>query len=99
MGTGDTMWILVRLVQHIWDTGDIPQKILFAVIVLIPMGTSGDFRGSRLLEVIWKVIERIIDARLKCVLLHNALHAFRPGRSRGTGIMEVKMAQQLASLE
>ena len=52
-----------------------------------------------MLEVVWKVIERVIDARLKCVPLHDALHGFRPGRSCRTGIMEVKLAQQLASLE
>ena len=45
------------------------------------------------------MIERIIDAKLKCVPLHNALHGFRPERSCGTGIMEVKLAQQLTSLE
>ena len=73
--------------------------MLLTVVVLIPKGNSGDFRGIGLLEVMWKVMERIEDARLKCVLLHDALHGFRPGRSCGTGIMEVKLAQQLASLE
>ena len=67
--------------------------------VLIPRETSEDFRRIEILEVIWKVIERIIDAKLKCVPLHNALHGFRPERSCGTGIMEVKLAQQLTSLE
>jgi hypothetical protein len=98
-GAGDTWRLFVRLVQHIWDTGEIPQKMLLTIIVLIPKGNSGDFRGIGLLEVVWKVIERVIDARMKCVLLHDALHGFRPGRSCGTGIMEVKLAQQLAGLE
>ena len=73
--------------------------MLITIVVLIPKGNSGDFRGIGLLEVIWKVLERVMDARLKCVPLHDALHGFRPGRSCGTGIMEVKLAQQLASLE
>ena len=76
--------MLPRLVQHIWDTGEIPQKMLLIIIILM---------------VIWKVIERIIYARLKCVLLHDALHGFRTGRSCSTGIMELKLAQQLAGLE
>ena len=78
------MWMLPRLIQHIWDTGEIPQKMLLIVIILM---------------VTWKVIEHIIYARLKCVLLLDALHGFRTGRSCSTGIMEVKLAQQLASLE
>ena len=52
-----------------------------------------------ILMVIWKVIKCIIYVRLKCVLLHDALHGFRTGRSCSTGTMEVKMTQQLASLE
>ena len=85
--------------QHIWDTGEIPAQMLLTIIVLIPKGNSGDFRGIGLLEVIWKVIEKVIDARLKCVPLHDALHGFRPGRGCSTAIMEVKLAQQLGSLE
>ena len=87
------------MVRHIWNTGEIPARMLLTIVVLIPKGNSGDFRGIGLLEVVWKVVERIIDARLKCVPLHDALHGFRKGRGCGTGIMEVKLAQQLGSLE
>ena len=58
-GTGDTWRMLVRLIQHIWDTGEIPAQMLLTVVVLIPKGTSGDFRGIGLLEVVWNVVERI----------------------------------------
>ena len=71
--------------------------MLLTIIVLIPKGNSGDFRGIGLLEVVWKVIEKIIDARLKCVPLHDALHGFRPGRGCSTAIMEVKLATQLGN--
>ena len=47
----------------------------------------------------WKVIEKIIDAHLKCAPLHDALHGFRPGRGCSTATMEVKLAAQLGSLE
>ena len=93
MEADDTWPMPIRLVHHIWDTGKIPQRMLLAIIVLTPKGISGNFRGIGLLEVIWKVIERIIDARLKCVPLYDALHGFWPGRSCGPGIMEVKLAQ------
>ena len=98
-GAGDTWRLLVRLVKHIWDTGEIPSQMLLTIIVLIPKGNSGDFRGIGLLEVVWKVIEKIIDARLKCVPLHDALHGFRPGRGCSTTIMEVKLAAQLGCLK
>ena len=65
--------------------------MLLTTTVLIPKGNSGDFRGIGLLEVVWKVIENIIDTRLKCAPLHNALHGFRTGRDCGTGIMEVEV--------
>ena len=51
---------------------------------MIPKGNSGDFHGINLLEVVWKVIKKIIGARLKCVPLYDALHGFRPGRGYGT---------------
>ena len=51
--------MLVRLIRHIWDTGEIPAQMLLTVVVLIPKGTSGDFRGIGLLEVVWNVVERI----------------------------------------
>ena len=38
--------------------------MLRTIIVLIPKGFSGDFRGIGLLEVIWKLIERILDEKL-----------------------------------
>ena len=73
--------------------------MFLTIIVLISKGNSVNFYGIGPLEVVLKMIEPMIDARLKCVPLHNALHGFRPERSCGTGIMEVKLAQQLTSLK
>ena len=50
--------------------------MLLTTIMLILKGNSGDFRGIGLLDVVWKIIENIIDARLKCIItLHDLLHA------------------------
>ena len=73
--------------------------MMLTVVVLIPQGNSGDFCGIGLIRVVWKIVERILDARLKSVPLHVALHGFRKGRGCGTGIIEAKLAQQLAGLE
>ena len=99
-GQGDTWRILVTLVRNIWETGEIPRQMLRTIMVLIPKGNSGDFQGIGLLEVIWKVVEKVIDARLSSSIdLHDVLHGFREGRGCGTGIMEAKLAQQLAYRE
>ena len=50
--------------------------MLLSVVVLIPKG-SNDFRGIGLLEVAWKVLEGVLDGRMKGVELHDALHGFR----------------------
>ena len=98
-GAGDRWRLLTQLCQRVWTTGEIPQRMLLAVVVLIPKGTSGDFRGIGLLEVVWKLLERVLDARLKKVELHDYLHGFRAKRGCGTGIMEAKLLQQLAFRE
>ena len=51
-GAGNTWRLLVKLVKHIWETGEIPRQLLRMIVVLIPKGSSGDFRGIGLLEVI-----------------------------------------------
>jgi hypothetical protein len=67
-------------------------------LVLIPKG-KGDFRGIGLLEPVWKCMEKIIDARLKIIPLHDCLHGFLPGRGTGTATLEAKLTQQLTYLE
>ena len=97
-GAGDTWRLFVQLIQHVWDTGEIPRQMLLTVVVLIPKG-GGNYRGIGLLEVAWKVIEGVMDGRLKKVTLHDALHGFREKKGCRTGIMEAKLLQQLAFLE
>ena len=67
--------------------------------MLIPKGNSGDFHGIGLLEVLWKVVEKVVDARLSSIDLHDSLHGFRAGRGCGTSIMEAKLVQKLAFIE
>ena len=53
-----------------------PQRMLLAIVVLIPKGTSGDYRNIGLLEIIWKLLERVLVARLSEIDLHDYLHGF-----------------------
>jgi hypothetical protein len=45
---GDIWRLFVRLIQIIWDKGEIPRQMLWMVVVLLPKG-GGDFRGIGLL--------------------------------------------------
>jgi hypothetical protein len=40
-----------------------------------------------------------MDIRLEKIILHDSLHGCLAGRGTGTGIIEAKLAQQLAHLE
>jgi hypothetical protein len=51
------------------------------------------------LELIWKVLKKVMDLRLEAIVLHNSLHGCLALQGTGTGIIEAKLAQQLAHLE
>jgi hypothetical protein len=90
--------MFVTLLQAIWERGDIPQQMTWMIIVLLPKG-GGDYRGIGLLDPIWKVVEKVMVARLSVIKLHDCLHGGLPCRGTGTAIMEVKLQQQLAWVE
>jgi len=97
-GAGKSWSEFVELCTSVWETGTIPQQMSWVVTVLIRKG-GGDYRGIGLLEPIWKVLERVMDLRLETIKLHDSLHGCLAGRGTGTGIIETKLAQQLAHLE
>ena len=73
-----------------WETGSIPEELVWTVLVLIPKGNA----DIGLIEVVWKVVGTMIDTRIKSVVqLHNVLYGYRAGRGRGTAIMELKLVQ------
>ena len=47
-----------------------------------------DTQGIDLLEVVWKLVEAVIDTRIKPVVqFHDVFHRFSAGRGAGTAIM------------
>jgi hypothetical protein len=88
----------VCLCSSIWNTGTIPQQMCWVITVLIPKG-GGEYHGIRLLEPIWKVLEKVMDLRLEAIVLHDSLHGCLALQGTGTRIIEAKLAQQLAHLE
>jgi hypothetical protein len=80
-------------------SGDFPTEMLWSVLVLIPKG-SGGFRGIGLLEVAWKVVSAIINARLKAEIeFHDSLHVFRVERGTATATIEAKLLMQNACVQ
>jgi hypothetical protein len=85
-------------VNAVWETGRISQQLGWVIIILIPIG-SCDYRGIGLLEPVWKIIERVMDQRLKAIAFYESLHGCRDGKGTGTAVIQAKLAQQLAHLE
>ena len=83
---GDTWWLLVSLLQRIWDTGAISRQMLWVTVILIPKENSGNYCGVGLLEPLWKLSEKILDARLTRLETQDALYGFLTGRGMGMAI-------------
>lgn len=90
--------MLVQMVQHVFSTSEFPTELTWTTLVLLPK-EDGSSRGIGLMDVIWKLITSIIDARLKGNIdFHDSLHGFRTGRGTGTTIIEAILFQQTASI-
>ena len=82
-----------------WETGSILAELGWTIMVLISK-VNADTWGIGLIEVVWKVVGEVIDNHIKSVVqFYNVLHGFYAGRGTGTAIMELKLAQQLASVD
>ena len=93
-GIGDRWRSFVMLLQAVWESGTIPAQMTWMIIILLPKG-GGECCGIGLLDLIWKVVEKVMVARFSVVKLHDYLHDGIPGRGAGTAIMEVELQQQL----
>ena len=92
-------WVrVVELVQTAFRDGDLAEEATWQAVVLIPKGKK-DYWGIGLVEVMWKVVEAILNRRFTAsITYHDALHGFRAGRGTGTATLEAKLLQQLADL-
>ena len=68
------------------------------MLVLIPE-VNKDTLGIDLLEFIWKVVDVVIDTRIKIVVqLHDFFHGLCAGRGAGTIIVDLKIVKKLESV-
>ena len=66
---------------------------------IIPKGTK-DTWGIGIMETLWKVVEAFIDTCICASLqFHDILHGFRSERGTREAIMDLKLAQELASVD
>jgi Reverse transcriptase (RNA-dependent DNA polymerase) len=81
----------IQLIQHVFTTGEVPQRLALSNLVLLPK-PDGGIRGIGLLETLWKLISIIIKDRiLDSVTFDDALHGFLPTRGTSTAIIEAKL--------
>ena len=89
---------VVALVRADFGEGQLAEEATWQAVVLIPKG-KGDYRGICLMEVVWKVVVKILNRRLKAsIIYHNFLHGFQAGCRTGTSTLEAKMLQKLAAM-
>jgi hypothetical protein len=98
IGAGKTWHEFVCLCSFVWITGAIPQQMCWVITVLILKG-GGEYHGIGLLELIWKVLKKVMDLRLEAIVLHDSLYGCLALQGMGTGKIEAKLAQQLVHLE
>ena len=85
------------MVKLCWQRRQLPSQLSWSTVVLIPKPGNNEFRGIGLLEIIWKLIELIINHRLAAkIKFHDALHGFLVQRGCGTANIEAKLRQQLS---
>ena len=81
-------FVVVDLIQRMFATGELPQMVPWSYLAVIPKPGGGTC-DLGLLDIIWKLVEAIIDTRVNSkVKLHDVLHGFVNRRSTGTATIE-----------
>ena len=95
-----TNWQKVAsIVQTSFCYGKMAEELMWQMVVLIPKGQRGDFRGIGLVEVIWKTMSSLLKRRLTAaIMFHDMLHCFRVGHGMVTATLEAKLPQKLTSM-
>jgi len=89
---------VVELVQRCLRDGDIPKAFFNGILVIIPKDDCGGVRGIGLLEVIHKLISKIITLRMtNAISFCEQVHGFRKKRGTFTAIGETKIRMQMAT--
>ena len=75
---------MVDLVQAAFGEGWLAEEATWKAALLIPKG-GGDYRNIIPVEVVWKVVNVILNLRFKTsTTFHHVLHCFWSGCVTGT---------------
>ena len=67
----------VYIVQEEFCNGTLAEESTWQTVVLIPKGSSGDFRGIGLVRVLWKAVTSLLNCWLvEAINFHDVLHGF-----------------------
>ena len=78
--------VMVELFQQVLDSRGMPKKWKISVVVPIFKGkgdvmSCGAYRGVKLLEHAMKIVERVLEKRIRCLVNMNKMQfGFMPGR-------------------
>ena len=90
----------MNVVQSAFRPGPLPGRFSIGILVLIPKDKPGEYRGIALLEVLYKLITRIISDRINnSINFHDAVHGFRRGRGTTSAISELKLCMRSTQLD
>ena len=86
---GNHSWaLLVNLIQDIFSSEEIPGKMRWETLVLIPKDKE-KYRGIGFLDLVWKLIISIINHRIvEKIEFHKSFHGFRENQGTGKAILE-----------
>jgi len=94
--------IVIDIVQTAFSTGELPQALNVAILVLLKKPCGNEFRGIGLLETVWKLISTIIDRRMKEAVdfddSDDSVRGFRQKRGTGTAILCNKLRMNAVSV-
>ena len=81
-----------------WDYSTLWMELIGTILVLITKDNAA-IQVLGLIEVLWKVVEAIIDTQIKTmVTFHDFLHGFCAFIGTGAATMKLNMAQDIASI-
>ena len=100
---GDFLAMLTELVETVWEEQCVPQEWVDAILVPIPkkgnLHRCDNWRGISLLEVVGKVVARVVQGRLQRIAeeqLPESQCGFRRGRSCTDMIFTVRQLTEKA---
>ena len=98
-GRDKTKWErVVELVQTDFRDGVLAEEETWKAVVIILKG-GGEYLSICLMEVVWKVVEVILNYRFTTfITYHNSLHGLWAGRGTGTTTLKIKLLQGVTEM-